>query len=228
MDTRHYIAWRAAQELEDGDIVNLGIGVPVLVADYIPENRQVFLQSENGILGVGPTPPPDKSDPDLINASKLPISELVGASYFDSALSFAMMRGGHVDKTVIGALQVSETGDIANWAVPGKDVLGVGGAMDLIVGAKTVIVATTHLTPDGKPKLVPSCTYPLTAKGEVDILVTEYAVFRFQDSKMILVEMVDELSLDQLHEITPARFELSKNFYAVSRPEVYSSPIKVT
>lgn len=216
-DHRQYIAWRAAQELEDGDIVNLGIGIPVLVADYIPADRKVFLQSENGILGVGPTPPPEQSDPDLINASKLPISELGGASYFDSAMSFAMMRGGHVDKTVIGALQVSESGDIANWAVPGKDVLGVGGAMDLIVGAKTVIVATTHLTPDGKPKLLPSCTYPLTARGEVDILVTEFSVFRFEKSKMTLEELVDSLSLDQLKEITPAKFEVSKNIRRVSR-----------
>ncbi|GAX90152.1 3-oxoacid CoA-transferase subunit B [Effusibacillus lacus] len=218
-DYRNYIAWRAAQELENGDIVNLGIGIPVLVADYIPSDRQVFLQSENGILGVGPTPPPERSDPDLINASKLPITELPGASYFDSALSFAMMRGGHVDKTVIGALQVSERGDIANWAVPGKDVLGVGGAMDLIVGARTVIVATTHLTPDGKPKLLPSCTYPLTAKEEVDILVTEFAVFRFVDSKMVLEEMVDELTLDQLREMTPAHFSVSDSFRIAKRPK---------
>ncbi|WP_018133083.1 3-oxoacid CoA-transferase subunit B [Effusibacillus pohliae] len=219
IDYRPYIAWRAAQELEDGDIVNLGIGIPVFVADYIPPERQVFLHSENGILGVGPTPPPERVDPDLINASKLPISEMPGASYFDSALSFAMMRGGHVDKTVIGALQVSETGDIANWAVPGKDVLGVGGAMDLIVGARTVIVATTHLAPDGKPKLLPSCTYPLTARGEVDILVTEYCVFRFVDSKMILEELVDDMSLERLKEITPANFELSRNFRVVHRPD---------
>lgn len=218
MDARHYIAWRAAQELEDGDVVNLGIGIPVLAANYIPADRQVFLQSENGILGVGPTPPPEEQDPDLINASKLPVSELPGASYFDSALSFSMMRGGHVDKTVIGALQVSEEGDIANWSVPGKDVLGVGGAMDLIVGARTVIVATTHLTADGKPKLLPACTYPLTARGEVDILITEFCVFRFVNKVMLLEELAEGLSLLQLKEITPARFELSDNFRTVVRP----------
>lgn len=223
MDARRYIAWRAAQELEDGDIVNLGIGIPVLVADYIPADRRVFLQSENGILGVGPTPPPESQDPDLINASKLPISELIGASYFDSALSFAMMRGGHVDKTVIGALQVSETGDIANWAVPGKDVLGVGGAMDLIVGARTVIVATTHLTPAGKPKLLPSCTYPLTARNEVDVLITEFAVFRFENAKMFLEELVDELILGELKEITPANYQLSDRFRVVRRPEHFAA-----
>jgi 3-oxoacid CoA-transferase B subunit len=224
MDVRHYIAWRAAQELADGDIVNLGIGIPVLVAEYIPADRRVFLQSENGILGVGPTPPPESQDPDLINASKLPISEMKGASYFDSALSFAMLRGGHVDKTVIGALQVSETGDIANWAVPGKDVLGAGGAMDLIVGARTVIVVTTHLTSDGKPKLLPSCTYPLTARSEVDVLVTEFAVFRFENAKMILEELVDEISLDQLKEITPANYRLSDHFRVVRRPEIFQFP----
>jgi 3-oxoacid CoA-transferase B subunit len=154
-DYKHYIAWRAAQELQDGDIVNLGIGIPVLVADYLPSDRSIILHSENGILGVGPTPGAAEQDPDLINASKLPISENSGASYFDSALSFAMMRGGYIDKTVIGALQISGRGDIANWAIPGKDVLGVGGAMDLIVGAKTVIVASTHLSPQGEPKILP-------------------------------------------------------------------------
>jgi 3-oxoacid CoA-transferase B subunit len=220
MDVRRYIAWRAAQELDDGDIVNLGIGIPVLVADYIPENRYIFLQSENGILGVGPTPPEEEQDPDLINASKLPISELAGASYFDSALSFAMMRGGHVDKTIIGTLQVSERGDIANWAVPGKDVLGVGGAMDLIVGAKQVIVVTTHLTSAGSPKLLPACTYPLTAKGEVDILITEFAVFRFANSMMILEEIVDEISLRRLKEITPMKYEVSDNLRVISRPRI--------
>jgi 3-oxoacid CoA-transferase B subunit len=219
MNKRNYIAWRAAQELEHGDIVNLGIGIPILVADYIPNDLRVFLHSENGILGVGPTPPPESQDPDLINASKLPISEKIGASYFDSALSFAMMRGGHVDKTVIGALQVSETGDIANWAVPGKDVLGVGGAMDLIVGAKTVIVTTTHLTVDGSPKLLPSCTFPLTAREEVDVLITEYAVFRFVNQQMILEEIVDDISLCQLKQITPANYDISDQLRVIPRPD---------
>jgi 3-oxoacid CoA-transferase B subunit len=224
-DMRHYIAWRAAQELEDGDIVNLGIGIPVLVADYLPADRKIFLHSENGILGVGPTPPPDRVDPDLINASKLPISELPGASYFDSALSFAMMRGGHVDKTVIGALQVSEKGDIANWAAPGADVLGVGGAMDLIVGARTVIVTMTHQSFGGTPKLIPSCTYPLTARGEVDIVVTEYAVFRFVNQNMYLEELVSDMTLEGLKEITPAHFELSSNFRVVERPKIFNKGV---
>ncbi|SFJ55104.1 3-oxoacid CoA-transferase subunit B [Thermoflavimicrobium dichotomicum] len=219
MDPRHYVAWRAAQELESGDIVNLGIGIPILVADYIPKDRQVFLQSENGILGVGPTPPTESQDPDLINASKLPISEQIGASYFDSSLSFAMMRGGHIHKTVIGTLQISQSGDIANWAVPGKDVLGVGGAMDLIVGARTVIVVSTHLTSDGKPKILPACTFPLTAKGEADVLITEYAVFRFIDNQMVLEELVDDLTLDQLKQITPAHYEISDHFRMVNRTE---------
>jgi len=216
MDVRHYIAWRAAQELEPGDIVNLGVGIPVLVADYFHAEEGIFLQSENGILGVGPTPPPDQIDSDLINASKQPITELPGASYFDSALSFAIMRGGHLDKTVIGALQVSETGDIANWAVPGKDVLGVGGAMDLIVGAKKVIVATTHTTPDHQPKLLPACTYPLTASKEVDILITEYSVFRFLDGKMYLEELVEDISLPQLKACTPANYIVSEKLRIVS------------
>jgi 3-oxoacid CoA-transferase B subunit len=222
-DYRHYIAWRAAQELMEGDIVNLGIGIPVLVADYLPADRHVFLHSENGILGVGPTPSNDQIDPELINASKLPITELPGASYFDSALSFAMMRGGHVDKTVIGALQVSETGDIANWAAPGVDVLGVGGAMDLIVGARTVIVTMTHQSYSGMPKLVPTCTYPLTAKGEVDIVITEFSVFRFIDQKMCLEELVDDMTLKQLKEITPAKFELSPTFRVVQRPRFFKN-----
>ncbi|WCK52452.1 3-oxoacid CoA-transferase subunit B [Aneurinibacillus sp. Ricciae_BoGa-3] len=220
-DYKHYIAWRAAQEFEDGDIVNLGIGIPVLVADYLPQGRDIILHSENGILGVGPTPAPAEHDPDLINASKLPISENCGASYFDSALSFAMMRGGHIDKTVIGALQISERGDIANWAIPGKDVLGVGGAMDLIVGAKTVIVASTHLSPQGEPKILPLCTYPLTAKEEVDILITEFSVFSFRGGQMVLEELVDDLTLSELKEITPAHYVLSDTFRVVKRPEIF-------
>lgn len=211
-NVRNYIAARVAQEFEEGEIVNLGIGIPVLVADFLPSNKQVFLHSENGILGVGPAPPPDQVNPDLINASKLPISEQIGAAYFDSACSFGMMRGGHIDKTVIGALQVSQEGDIANWSVPGKEVLGVGGAMDLTVGAKVVIVATTHLSSEGKPKIVPTCTYPLTAKREVDILVTEYSVFKFDNGKMYLEEMVDEISFEQLKAMTPANYKISENF----------------
>ncbi|WP_027415351.1 3-oxoacid CoA-transferase subunit B [Aneurinibacillus terranovensis] len=225
-NAKHYIAWRAARELKDGEIVNLGIGIPVLVADYLPEEGQIFLQSENGILGVGPTPPPDKQDPDLINASKLPISEAPGASYFDSALSFSMMRGGYIDKTIIGALQVSERGDIANWAVPGKDVLGVGGAMDLTVGAKTVIAVATHLTLQGEPKILPFCTYPLTAKEEVDMLITEFCVFRFVEKQMVLEELVEDVTLEQVKSMTPAHFDISDTLQIVQRPASFA-PVRI-
>ncbi|MBS4210983.1 MULTISPECIES: 3-oxoacid CoA-transferase subunit B [Neobacillus] len=217
---KHYIAWRCAQELSLG-CVNLGIGIPTLVADYLPKGV-VTLHSENGILGAGPEPGPDfVVDPenmDLVNASGVqPITALPHASYFDSSLSFCIMRGGHLDATVIGALQVSETGDIASWAVPGKDVLGVGGAMDLVVGAKRVIAAMTHLSPKGEPKILPECTYPLTAKNRVDTIVTEYAVFKFREGKLYLVEMVDELTFEQLKEMTPASYEIADDFKWVKR-----------
>lgn len=185
---KKYIAWRCAQELKSG-VVNLGIGIPTLVADYLPKGL-VTLHSENGILGVGPEPDPkefiyDPETIELTNASGIQaITALPHASYFDSSLSFTIMRGGHLDATVIGALQVSETGDLASWAVPGKDVLGVGGAMDLVIGAKRVIAAMTHLSLKGEPKILPECTYPLTAKTRVDTIVTEYAVFKFREGRM--------------------------------------------
>ena len=223
---RHIIAKRAARELRDGDVVNLGIGIPTLVSDYIPPGVTVHFHTENGMLEVGPTPPPDRADPQLINASRQPISELPGASYFDSGLSFAIMRGGHLDATVIGALQVSQRGDLASWAVPGKPVLGVGGAMDLVVGAKRVIVATTHLTKDGKPKILPECTYPLTAREEVDVLVTEHAVFRFEKGKMFLVEIGDHLTMEELKSITPAEYDIHPDLKVVDRWEGLKQPIK--
>ncbi|PWA05292.1 succinyl-CoA--3-ketoacid-CoA transferase [Pueribacillus theae] len=215
---KRYIAWRAAQELSTG-VVNLGIGIPTLVADYLPEG-EVTLHSENGVLGVGPSPSPENVDPDLIDAGKAPITVLPHTSFFDSSLSFAMMRGGHLDATVIGALQVAENGDIASWAIPGKDVLGVGGAMDLVVGAKKVIVATMHLTPKGEAKILPKCTYPLTAKERVDTIVTEYAVFKIREGKLWLVEMVDDITLDELKEMTPASYEIAEGFKTVKRKEV--------
>jgi 3-oxoacid CoA-transferase B subunit len=216
---RHYIAWRCAQELEDG-VVNLGIGIPILVADYFDPARRIALHSENGILGVGPSPPPGEEDPDLINASKLPVTELPYTSFFDSAWSFAMMRGGHVDATVVGGLQVAENGDLASWAVPGQDVLGVGGVMDLVVGARRVIVAMTHLSDTGEPKVVPRCTYPLTAPACVDTLVTEYAVFRFRDGQMLLTELIAEVDLDILRAITPARFDVMPNLVRPRRQDI--------
>lgn len=221
VNIKQYIAKRCAQELTSG-VVNLGIGIPTLVADYLPKGT-VTLHSENGILGVGPEPDPNEFvvDPetiDLVNASGVqPITALPHASYFDSSLSFTIMRGGHLDATVIGALQVSETGDLASWAVPGKDVLGVGGAMDLVIGAKRVIAAMSHLSPKGEPKILPECTYPLTAKNRVDTIVTEYAVFKFREGRMYLVEMVDEISLEQLKEMTPASYEVAEDFMVVKR-----------
>lgn len=226
---KNYIAWRCAQELTSG-VVNLGIGIPTMVADYLPKGV-VTLHSENGILGVGPEPENSKVDVenmDLVNASGVqPITALSHASYFDSSLSFCIMRGGHLDATVIGALQVSETGDIASWAVPGKDVLGVGGAMDLVIGAKRVIAAMTHLSPKGEPKILSECTYPLTAKNRVDTIVTEYAVFKFREGRLWLVELVDKLSFEQLKEMTPASYEIAEDFKWVQRKMV-SEEIIVT
>jgi len=220
---KDYIAWRCAQELTSG-IVNLGIGIPTLVADYLPKNL-VTIQSENGILGVGPEPAPDQIDLDLVNAGKQPITILPHVSYFDSSISFGMMRGGHVDATVIGALQVSEGGDIASWAIPGKDVLGVGGAMDLVVGAKRVIAAMTHLTPNGDPKILSECTYPLTAKKRVDTIITEYAVFKFREEQLWLTEMSDEITFEQLKEMTPANYQIGKEFKLTKVRSKDSMPI---
>ena len=175
-DVKTSIATRAAQELRPGEIVNLGIGIPNLIPAC--SATHVFLHTENGLLGVGPRPGEDELDPDLIDAAKQPVTALPGAAYFDSAQSFAMIRGGHIDVAVLGALQVSIAGDIANWAVPGKDVLGVGGAMDLVVGARRVIVTMTATSSTGEPKVVSECTYPLTARGAADVVVTELSVFR--------------------------------------------------
>jgi 3-oxoacid CoA-transferase B subunit len=207
-DPKKRIAKKAAEFLNKGQIVNLGIGIPTIVADLIPENF-VFLHTENGMLGVGPTPADGMEDKQIVNAGKKPVSEIMGTSYFDSALSFAMIRGGHVDVAILGALQVSEDGDIANWAVPGAAVLGVGGAMDLVMGARKVIVTMTHLTKDGKPKILPQCEIPLTAKGEVDILITEHAVFHFENGRMVLYELSSEMTLERLKEQTPASYDVS-------------------
>ncbi|UOF89016.1 3-oxoacid CoA-transferase subunit B [Fodinisporobacter ferrooxydans] len=215
---KHYIAWRCAQELTPG-VVNLGIGIPIRVADYI-RSSQISLHSENGILGVGPTPMPEEQDPDLINASKLPISELAYSSFFDSSWSFAMMRGGHIDATVVGALQVAENGDLASWAIPGQDVLGVGGVMDLVVGAKRVIIAMTHRSAKSEPKILPCCTYPLTARGRVDTIVTEYAVFRIRDGKLWLEELIAELPLEELKQMTPAHYEIAQDLRRPLRMDV--------
>jgi 3-oxoacid CoA-transferase len=207
-DPKTVIAARAAKELRPGEIVNLGIGIPNLIPGYLGKDTAIFLHTENGLLGVGPRPTEDELDPDLVDAAKRPITALPGASYFDSASSFAMIRGGHVDVAVLGALQVGERGDIANWAIPGKDVLGVGGAMDLVVGARRVLVTMTSTTPAGDAKLVRECTFPLTARGAVDVVVTEQAVFRHRDGSFVLTELLGEATVEEVSSVTEARFTI--------------------
>lgn len=210
MDSRAYIAKRAAQELHEGDIVNLGIGIPTQLVDYIPEDTKIFLHTENGILGVGPTPTGDKIDLDLVNAGKSPVSVEVGASYFDSATSFAMIRGGHIDVSVLGVLQIDESGRIANWAIPGQDILGVGGAMDLLEGSKKVIVTMQHLTRKGDAKIVQKLDYPQTSERSVDIIVTEMAVFHVEENGLKLVEIAEGYTLEDVKQGTTAKFQIGE------------------
>jgi 3-oxoacid CoA-transferase B subunit len=208
-DAKSRIAERAARELQPGEIVNLGIGIPNLIPDFLRADSRVVLHTENGLLGVGPRPGEDELDPDLIDAAKQLITALPGASYFDSAASFAMIRGGHVDVAVLGALEVSAQGDIANWAVPGKDVLGVGGAMDLVVGARRVIVTMTATSSRGEPKVVAECAYPLTAAAVVDVIITELSVFRFRGGELHLTELLDGATVDDVAAVTTAPFVVS-------------------
>ena len=209
-DPRHRIAARAAQELRPGEVVNLGIGIPNLIPRFLGADANVFVHTENGLLGVGPPPAEDELDEDLIDAAKRPVTALPGAAYFDSAQSFAMIRGGHVDTAVLGALQVSERGDIANWAVPGKDVLGVGGAMDLVVGARRVIVTMTATSSTGEPKIVERCSFPLTAAAAVDTIVTELCVFHRRDGRLCLTELLDDATVDDVKAVTTARFSVDE------------------
>lgn len=206
----HQIAKVAAQKLEHHQIVNLGIGIPTLVTEYIPPDKKIYFQTENGMLGVGPEPNEDTLDLNLVNAGKLPITEEIGASYFSSADSFGMIRGGHVDVAVLGVLQVDERGRIANWAIPGKTILGVGGAMDLTVGAKQIIVTTTHTTKNGESKIVQNCHYPITSLRSVNWIITEHAIFSVDEEGLVLEEVLSDLTLQQLKDITEANYRIHK------------------
>ncbi|WP_394149428.1 3-oxoacid CoA-transferase subunit B [Vibrio maritimus] len=214
---RRRIAWRVAQEMRDGDIVNLGIGLPTLVANEVDKEVEILMQAENGLLGIDNLATEENADPDLVNAGAQPITAIEGSCYFDSAASFAIIRGGHVDSTVLGALQVDEQGNLANWIIPGKMVPGMGGAMDLVVGAKKVIVAMEH-TVKGKAKLLRQCSLPLTAVNQVDLIVTEMGVIEITSKGMLLTELAPEFTVEDVQAATEAKLVVSDNLKPMALP----------
>jgi 3-oxoacid CoA-transferase subunit B len=216
VDKRELIARRVAQELRDGFTVNLGIGMPTLVANYIPPGTEVIFQSENGMLGMGPFPLEGEEDPDLVNAGKETVSEIPGSSYFSSSDSFAMIRGGHIDLTVLGGLQVDEKGNLANWAVPGKMLKGMGGAMDLVSGAKRVIIAMEHTSKEGNPKIMRQCTLPLTGVGVVDLIVTELAVIEVTPNGLVLREIAEDMTPEAVQKLTEARLRVAPDLKKIA------------
>jgi 3-oxoacid CoA-transferase subunit B len=215
MDKRERIIRRAARELKDGDHVNLGIGLPTLVANYIPKGIEVVLQSENGLLGVGPYPFEGEEDADLVNAGKETISEVRGCAYFDSAQSFAIIRGGHLDLTILGAFEADELGNLANWMVPGQRVKGIGGAMDLVAGAKRVVVTMEHTTRDGRPKILKRCTLPLTGAGVVRTIITELAVVEVTRGGLLLREIAPDASVEAVQKVTEPALRVSPDLTTI-------------